>query len=305
MFVICFIPNRLAGGYGDRIVGLIAIKLISKLLHRPFYILWNKENIKEFINYRVFDFEKTNIPLDQIKFYDYIDNQTVLKDYLQNTNVNHIFSSNEISGFLLNQEIAQYLYKNPEFSKENYYNDILLEYKKLYTHTLKPTPALLSKINELTASRVNIIGIQLRCGDFYMETNKGESYNTGIANKLDVIFNKIKQHCDLNYKDDYNIFLTSDYSGVYDKGVEIWNKERIIYNHDLIQHLDRQSISDDISKVFIDNYILSQKTTILFITEYSNYGRIAGLSAIHDNIYDLDCCRLNLKKLFSKHENYQ
>ena len=51
MLVICFDKNVLLGGLGDRVVGLISIKLISKLLRRPFYILWNKEDIKEYIDY--------------------------------------------------------------------------------------------------------------------------------------------------------------------------------------------------------------------------------------------------------------
>ena len=50
MLVILF-NNSLLGGFGDRVVGLISVKLMSKLLHRKFYILWNKENIKPYINY--------------------------------------------------------------------------------------------------------------------------------------------------------------------------------------------------------------------------------------------------------------
>jgi hypothetical protein len=51
MFVISFQKNRLIGGFGDRIVGLISVKLISKLLNKDFYILWDKENIKEYFDY--------------------------------------------------------------------------------------------------------------------------------------------------------------------------------------------------------------------------------------------------------------
>ena len=47
----------LLGGYGDRIVGLISVKLMSKLLKRGFYILWQKENIKKYLNYRKYDYE--------------------------------------------------------------------------------------------------------------------------------------------------------------------------------------------------------------------------------------------------------
>ena len=60
MLVICFDKNVLLGGLGDRIVGLMSIKLISKLLHRPFYILWNKEDIKDHVDLRCIIFYRIN-----------------------------------------------------------------------------------------------------------------------------------------------------------------------------------------------------------------------------------------------------
>ena len=54
MFIISY-PNMLLGGYGDRINGLIAIKILSRIFNHDFYILWNKENIIE-----MFDYEKYN-----------------------------------------------------------------------------------------------------------------------------------------------------------------------------------------------------------------------------------------------------
>ena len=54
MFIISY-PNMLLGGYGDRINGLIAIKILSKIFNHDFYILWNKENIVD-----LFDYEKYN-----------------------------------------------------------------------------------------------------------------------------------------------------------------------------------------------------------------------------------------------------
>ena len=49
MFIISY-PKMLLGGYGDRIHGLITIKILSKLFNHDFYILWNKENIIEVDN---------------------------------------------------------------------------------------------------------------------------------------------------------------------------------------------------------------------------------------------------------------
>jgi hypothetical protein len=56
------------------------------------------------------------------------------------------------------------------------------------------------------------------------------------------------------------------------------------------------------SKIFIDNFILSQKTKQLYISDYSNYGRIAALSSIDQKVFNLDCNELDKKYLLSKHE---
>ena len=55
------------GGLGDRVVGLISCKLIAKLLNQEFYILWKKENIKDYIDYSKYDFENKNIQAADIK----------------------------------------------------------------------------------------------------------------------------------------------------------------------------------------------------------------------------------------------
>ena len=86
MFVITFDNKCLLGGLGDRIVGLISVKLMSKLLNKQFYIIWNKEDVKPYINYEKYDYELLNIDKTDTKEYDYIDNQTGLKHVLMNQN---------------------------------------------------------------------------------------------------------------------------------------------------------------------------------------------------------------------------
>ena len=201
-----------------------------------------------------------------------------------------------------NQEIAQYLYKNKIYSGNDYLDDILSEYNKLYTTILKPTPLLSNKINTLTKNKDNIVGIQIRCGDCYMDTNKGESHKIRLNDKISNTLNKIKTKCD-SLIDDYYVFLTTDNIHIINDLKLIFDESRIIYDDTTIQHLDRKSIDDDNSKLFSDNIILSQKTKILFISKYSNYGRIAALSSNHDNIYDFTNCEIISKKtLFSKKE---
>ena len=293
--------NISLGGLGDRIIGLISCKLIAKLLNKKFYINWTKENVKEYTDYSKYDYElleKNNL---SVKEYRYIDEQQGLKYYL--VNETNLFPE-DINIFNLNQEIAQYLYKNKLFQSENYYKDILREYQLLYIDILKPTELLTQKIKYYINNKTNIIGIQIRTGDKYMLTNTGESYYvfSNLIPELLSIFKNIKLNCDLVYEN-YNIFLTSDYSNIYNIANKICESQNIIYNHDISQHIDRPSINKDISKIFVDSIILSQYTKCLYISECSNFGRIAALSCTHNNIYDLYGNKLDKRKLLSKHEN--
>lgn len=289
------------GGLGDRIIGLISCKLIAKLLNKKFYISWTKENIKEYIDYSKYDYELIKKENLTITHHQYIDNQQGLKDYLMNES--ELFPD-DINIFNLNQEIAQYLYKNKMFEDRDYFTDIIEEYRSIYKDILKPSETLINKIQNFIDNKTNIIGIQIRTGDKHMITNTNEGYcvfNNMIYELTDILQN-IKIRCDSIYKN-YNIFLTSDYSEIYSIADKIWMSENIIYNNDIAQHIDRDPVHPDISKVFIDSYILSQNTSYLYISEWSNFGRIAALSSVHDNIYDLYGNVLDKKKLLTKHEN--
>jgi len=273
------------GGFGDRIVGLIACKLISKLLNRPFCISWD-DDITSYIKYNKY------VPGDDdIKEYHYVDNQHGLKSYLMNGTE---FFNNRVNKFYLNQEISQYLYKNELFKDRNFKVDILAEYQRLYTDTLIPTPALFAQIQPYL--KPNLIGIQIRCGDYYMNVHtqaEGENIrNNKVVEDIRTTFSKIKARCDGR-----EVYLTTDNEKLYEVAKEYW--PRVIYNADKIQHMDRKTT--DASKILIDSYVLSQCTE-LYISETSNYGRIAALSCPHNNIYNLDCLPLTKINLISKHE---
>lgn len=281
-FLIAF--DTIVGGFGDRIVGLFSIKLISKLLNGNFYIIWSKENIRKYLNYSKYDYELLNGDTNNIKEYYCIDNINKIDEYLINTE--KLFE-NDINVFRCNLEISQYLYKNHLFHNHNFTSDILNEYQTLYTDILIPTDYLKNKIDHLIQNKENIVGLQIRCGDSFIKTNKGENYDIlNISNVINQL-SKIKSICDLKFNN-YNIFLTTDNDNIYNEIISIFDKSIVIYNHDLVQHLDRKEINSDISKTFVDNYILSQKTKMLFISTHSNYGRIAALSCPHNNIYSFE-----------------
>ena len=245
-----------------------------------------------------YDFELQNIIDNNLKVYNLIDNQQGLKNMLM---ISTDIFPESISAFHLNSEISQYLYKNELYKKHNFLNDIIGEYKKLYTDILVPTDSLRSKIHKLIQNKKNIVGIQIRCGDVFMVTNQHETHNTQLSNGIDKKLLRIKNNCDINFKD-YNIYFTTDNSKLYDIAIKIFSKSKIIYDNSLIQHLDRKNIQSDFSKTFVDNMILSQKTKALYISKCSNFGRIAALSCNHNNIYDLNTNIINKKDILSKQE---
>jgi hypothetical protein len=301
-FIIAFENNKLLGGYGDRIVGLISTKMIADKLNRDFYILWTKENVKKYINYEKYDYELQSSRESPQCILDIIDSQQKYKETLMNSENPFPHSSYKL---YLNHEISQYLYANPKYKSETFVDDIYRVYSTLYIDILKPSSISELIVNSLISNDCNtIIGIQIRAGDAYMVTNPGESYRAinNPEENINAIFKNIKNHANNAFgENNYHVFITSDYENVFNLGCNVWDAKNIIYFNEKVQHLDRRN-AGEFSKFYIDNYVLSQKTNQLYISDYSNYGRIAALSAKHSNIYSLNCHQLEKKSLLSKQE---
>jgi hypothetical protein len=293
MIIVSFNISIHTGGYGDRIVGIISCKLIANLLNKEFRINWTRENIKPYLNYEKYEYIEDNAK--PIKEYRVIDNRNVLKEYLETST--ELFP--ETSKFYINQEIAEFLYKNPRFLERDYLTDIFTMYKTLYTDILIPTEVLITKATAIVPeSEVPVVGIQIRTGDIYIKGIFWNSYKV-IENPettLYEIFTKIKEHISF---EEYKVFVTSDYTDIYPILLRVWDKDSVLYVHDQVQHMDRHP-SGDFSKIFLDNYILSQKTDSLYISDCSNYGRVAALSSRHDTIFNLKCEAVDKAKLLTK-----
>lgn len=288
----------LIGGYGDRIVGLISVYTIAKVLEKPFGIYWKREDITDIFETDRFFID--NLPKNIVNLH-LIDNQKLLKNYLINSS--ELFENDTV--FYCNQEISQYLFKNCKYSNLNYLDNILGSWGDLYSKILILKPKFKDEVERLLENYKSkkIIGIQIRTGDIHILNNKGvNSYNLykNVTKELKEILENIKK----NIVDiEYYIFITSDYNEIYSIAEKVWLKEQIIYNNKPSYHLDRRINDSDFSKIFVDNYILSQKVDQLYISKESNYGRIAYLSSPYDNCYDLKCNRLEKKQMLSKHEN--
>lgn len=296
------------GGFGDRIVGLIATKLMASVLNKQFRICWTKENIRPYLDYSKYDFEKEQIQVD--KTINYIDSIHTVKSILKTKN--NIFPYNCVK-IHLNQDISQYLYANKHLKiQSNYIEDIYSTYKTLYRDILLPTPRLLSDVQTAcNGAKDTIIGIQIRAGDAYMQTGQlGDSRHQPIRDpETDIrrILQGIKEHLGATMETDGEgyIFVTSDYGRIKELSSEVFEgtSYKILHFDQKVQHMDR-NLEENFSKIFVDNFILSQKCRRLYISEYSNYGRIAALSSAFDDLltFNLKCELIDKKTLLCKEE---
>jgi len=304
MLVICFDEKRYLGGYGDRIVGLIAVYLIAKVLRRPFKILWTKEPMNSFLSYTPYDYEReAPVPAAFVKVINALDAQTRHKHYLMTSRTVFPNTGYPVTKFYVNQEIAQYLYKNPLVTGRSYLTDLYAAYKSLYTDILVPLPATLDKIAGVLATKKPVmIGVQVRAGDCYMDPTKAHRVLDDVSTGLPLLYTHIKGNADAAYgANAYSVFITSDYGGAAAIAETIWPSANVLTIAEAPQHLD-EALVGDFSKVYIDNYILSQTTDRLYISPKSNYGRVAALSAIHELLFDLKGDVIPKKSLVSKGE---
>lgn len=302
--VISFLKNRKAGGIGDRIVGIINVKLLAKLLNRPFYINWEREDISEYLkiknNYCNNNKKIQFVYMDLTKKFVDKDKKKCLSEFLKNASLeelNSYFDSNKDCEFLNNVYFIHDLYNNPLFSNENFQKDVLKVCKELFINILIPTDFLKNKMSTISKDHCNIIGIQIRTGDKYIITNQDDFGGTNgekahnalytytktnsdnIKNYLFTILTNIKKdiiknNIDLNKT---KIFLTSDYNDILQITKNVWNDDLILYNNETVQHLDRNPKYKDFSKTFVDLVLLTH-CKYLYISPWSNFGKIALLS---------------------------
>ena len=281
------------GGLGDRIKALITVKIWAQLFKIPFYINWETENIKPWFEYS--DFSTISESVNQRSVYSVFphkDNQQLL-ELISTGSPKEIFD-NHCNLILTNNMFWKYIFVNPHIKiPRTPHEYVKHEFSQLYTHILKPTPLFLSLIDQIIGDKKQlIIGIQLRTGDLNMGVGKSFSldYTQNSEYKIRDLLKNIKSHLEFRYQK-YLIFITSDYPDINLLCQRIWNHENIIYNDDKICHLDKYSPEDShqLSKIFIDNYILSQKTEALYGSLlHSGYAQIAYLSGSHEQGYDIE-----------------
>lgn len=274
------------GGLGDRLRGMIATKSLARVLGLKFSMIWEENMLDKLFEYP--SYNDLDIKKDDIGVYSML-NSPELPILLSKEKPENIFT-NKINKVLNNRPSWKFVLKNPHLNNVSTDNNIdLEEFSQLYTHILVPKPKMLSTVSKIIKGQKNIIGIQLRTGDKNMGVGKGvrDGLTLDSDSRILRMFKNIKKHLQVTYNDNYSIFLTSDYPNILKLGVEVWSQEQVLYYNKRITHIDKTRDKNSTDKTFIDNYILSQKTEIIYASLSSGFSKIACLSSSHDNFYNI------------------
>lgn len=285
------------GGIGDKFLGIISTLMISKKLNLNFKICWLGQNIE---NYFIFWEEPINPTLfstENSYHFDHINFKSESKRQdLFSFKYNLISAGSEISHFFYSDEETQL-----------FYTQILELYKNFYEKILIPREIIINNVDYLLKdynSKIPLIGIQIRMGDWFMK-DTGKSFRVrGTRNKVDninLVSSILKElHKIINSKySDFYIFITSDFLESYHQSLKIFDPDKIIYNNLPISHAG-QSKNINFIKIIADHYILSKKCQSLYISKESNFGRTAGVINQNDEVFDLEGNYLDKKILISK-----
>ena len=284
MFIIIFRKNQLCGGLGDRITGIISTKFIADKRNKDFFIVWDKNNISDF-----FDFKTCDFPESQNVHYLIDKNQDFCLDYFKKNLLDE-----KINIIRTNQHISRYFYKY----EENYEQKILDYYDSFFEKILLPKKDFLDKVESICQNK-ELVGIQLRLGDRVM---KNVSHGLGAEffgeSKEDIEFiNSILEGIGKKCTEEKLIYVTSDCDKIYSLAKDILGIERIIYYKDETNHIDFEG---KIDKTLIDFYILSKKCKKLYIEPASRFGRSSALISKTEDIYNHYSTKLNKIDLLRK-----
>lgn len=265
------------GGYGDRIVGLISVYMISKIMKKNFYILWESPLIDNFVSNKMSCLEDTN----SFTYLRLIDERCdPFRKRLENEKLEDIFPDENIK-FSCNQNIIQHLYlnKNYDLKIENYEDDISFAYKKLYTEFFICKDNLLNTVNGLVCQFSNyddVIGIHIRTGDFNMGLTQHLLYN---SKTLEELIKKLINKINTMFNNNYALYVMSDYEGI-EKIFEKYSDKKIFYHNIEIMHIDMikkdNNVDNGMLKLFADHITFSKCSNMISHSS-SNLGKTASI----------------------------
>lgn len=304
-------PGPVVGGYGDRIVGLVAVRALAKRLGRPFQVLWTRDNLDPYFDYSAVDHKKLKPYDGWFRCVRMIDQPTRLANHLATSPLPLAEPGDadrqDILGtsISVNSETAQYLFRNRHFAAaasaaREYLATMQWAYRTLYTEVLRPTPKVKERMQKVVGDRADLVGIQVRAGDAYMDTKQVWDQRTqylageaGVRQILESLRERIAPEA--------TVFVTGDHPKTVELAREVFGADRVLGDAEPAQHLDRRQEEHlDHTKLYSDALILAQRCTTLYISANSNFGRVAALAGGVRAVFGLDGAPLREWDLLSK-----
>ena len=274
-------------GLGDRLQGLLCAIVLSDILDRELLINWVTPDIHSFFDFSKFEYAKNIISSQNVLTIDAGGDQKKQASFFQNPKVMSILNEHNVIKFICNTNPLIYLFMNKSIFPINKSSETLTELdyntlfdkaaKQLFTKYLIPIGNL-DKIVKEYDSKFNlnnghVTGIQIRTGDTFFNKKAQPFYP--INDKCQGMINIIKEHIENNQNNhnDSKLFMTFDNPAVSSMITNSFPNKEIFYVDYPIGHFGLQRSENELLKQFADLILLSKCHT-LFISHFSNFGRI-------------------------------
>lgn len=272
--MIIFWFKKGCGGYGDRLVGLGACIAIAQALNHKLKIIWDEDVSSLFHDYI------SSKPLPTYDFhYNWVDNRSPGACMLAYINPSEW--ENKCIMIESNQPVHRFLMHNKYLDIKSYADLTRNAYNKIYSDYLVINQNLV-KFNV-----DNHIGIQIRCGDAYLTGNERLRYiaNEELPKKIEAIREYINKET--------SIYVTTDYSLVYDLFNKVFEPSKIVYYDGLIEHFDNNPSVSSVVKTILEHYTLSRCEHIITYRHSSNFGVTAALCGNMKKVINMIHCGRN------------
>lgn len=296
------------GGLGDRIVGLVSAVILANFLGRKLKIKHDFPDVSKVFIIPL-SCTKADISKDK-KTLNTIDDQSKYAHQLSHSNPSKLWSNHSTLMFQCNVDITRWIFSNPHYPKQDNKSRMLHIYRSIFTEYLIPIspPVILAEPSHQNPQN-EYIGVQLRTGDRYMKVGPHVMISQNLKSILNVITNYVLNHM-ANHK---IVYFSSDNNSAYRIFVELIRSKRpeltVLTNSiGTGVHFEKSKVSSHNLRELINDIRILANAKILFISEYSNYGRLAVL--MNPNLeatfhgFDKITCQLkqiiNIETLFAK-----
>lgn len=217
---------------------------------------------------------------------DSIDQRFKYKTELSTLNLNTWWNV-KVVRLRVNQEIASFVYENPNYPELNgkFDRDLKTAYANLFTKQLILRKSM-SFVKNPFMTPNKLIGLQIRCGDVSMGCGHVQYIPSDILQKsiIPMLHQQITQRWSSL---EYSLFVTTDSDECYRLISDQFKGYNVLKTHGPVDHFEKQGTESGTGKTVCDLVVLS-KVDVLILSSQSNFGRVAALVNPTSEVYTFD-----------------